>query len=130
MPRHLGGWRPDDARRNRIGVDVVQSYALQIERTFARIATPSGNPLMIANIESFNNKSHYIRVMDLATEGQLEIICRAFDQLLAQVRAASVHEAMTTLDGLLERKLERMPVLAKECLARAQLSDVTGGRIC
>ena len=112
------------------GADVFQFYALQIERIFARIATLSGNSLMIANIESFNNKSHYIRVMDLATEGQLEVICRAFDQLLAQIRSARVDEALTVLDGLLERKLARMPVLAKECLARAYLSDMTGGRIC
>ena len=112
------------------GADVFQSYALQIERVLLRIATLSGNPLMIASIESFNNKSHYIRVMDLATEGQLEIICRAVDQLLAQIRAERVDEALASLDRLLERKLERMPVLAKECLAHAYLSDVTGGRIC
>ena len=112
------------------GTDVFQSYAHQIERLFARIATLSGNPLMVSNIESFNNKSHHIRVMDLATEGQLEIICRAVDELVVQIRSARVDAAMALLDRLLARKLERMPTLAKECLARAYLSDVTGVRVC
>ena len=97
--------------------------AQRIERLYVAIAALSGNPLMVSCIRGFNDKSHYMRVMDLAAEGHLEQIRPELTRLVSSLKSRKTAEAVEQLDRLHRRKQENLPLLAREGLARAFLSN-------
>ena len=97
--------------------------ARRIEQLYVSIAALSGNPLMVSCIRGFNDKSHYMRVMDLAAEGHLEQIRPELTRLVSCLQRGKTAEALEQLDRLHRRKRENLPLLAREGLARAFLSE-------
>ncbi|WP_375595243.1 GntR family transcriptional regulator [Algihabitans albus] len=97
--------------------------ARRIERLYVTIAALSRNPLMVSCIRGFNDKSHYMRVMDLSSEGHLGQIRPELTRLVSNLRAGKTADAVKQLDRLHQRKHENLPLLAREGLARAFLSN-------
>ena len=100
-------------------------HATYIEHLSESIARVSENDEMIAIIRRFNDKSHFIRVIDLETPGNLKMVLEGVSRFLALLRAGDVAAAIDTVKGEFAKKDARMADLVKEALARIYLSAVT-----
>lgn len=102
-----------------------RAYATYIEHLFEAIAGVSENDEMISFISNFNSKSHFIRVIDLETQGDLKMIREELSGLVSLLQAGDVIAAVDSLQRQFEKKQARMAELVKEALARIYLSAVT-----
>lgn len=97
-------------------------YATYIEHLFEAIARVSKNEEMISIIANFNNKSHFIRVIDLETQGNLKVILEETKRLVSLLQAGDVTAAVDSLQRQFGKKQARMAELVKEALARIYIS--------
>ena len=97
-------------------------YATYIEHLFEAIASVSKNEEMISIISNFNNKSHFIRVIDLETQGNLKVILKETTKLVSLLQAGDVTAAVDSLQRQFGKKQARMAELVKEALARIYIS--------
>ena len=96
-------------------------YATYIEHLFEAIARVSENDEMISIVCNFNNKSHFIRVVDLETQGNLKMVLDEMSRLVALLHRGDVDAAIDNLSRQFEKKQARMADLVKEALARIYL---------
>ena len=96
-------------------------YATYIEHLFEAIARVSENDEMISIVCNFNNKSHFIRVVDLETQGNLKMVLDEMSRLVALLHRGDVDAAIDNLSRQFEKKQARMSDLVKEALARIYL---------
>ncbi|MCG8597665.1 MAG: GntR family transcriptional regulator [Kiloniellales bacterium] len=100
-------------------------YATYIEHLFETIAGVSENDEMISIISNFNNKSHFIRVIDLEIRGNLKMILEELSGLVSLLHAGNVAAAIDSLQRQFGKKQARMADLVKEALARIYISAAT-----
>ena len=103
-------------------------YATYIEHLFEAIARVSQNEEMISIISNFNNKSHFIRVIDLETQGNLKVILDETKRLVSLLQAGDVAAAVDSLQRQFGKKQARMAELVKEALGRIYLSATSPER--
>lgn len=96
--------------------------ATYIEGLFESIVRLSDNGEMIAIIDAFNNKSHFIRVIDLETDCDRARLREEVSELTSQLRAGNAVAAIENLNRQFDGVQERMADLVKEALARIYLS--------
>ena len=96
-------------------------YATYIEHLFEAIARVSENDEMISIVCNFNNKSHFIRVVDLETQGNLKMVLDEMSRLVALLHRGDVDAAIDNLSRQFQKKQARMADLVKEALARIYL---------
>lgn len=100
----------------------IQALAIEIERLFEAIVALSSNAIMKKIIQNFNDKSHFIRVIDLQIDQHFEDVLRDTRNLVSQIAAHEVPAALANLHHQFERKQACMADLAKNGLAQAYLS--------
>lgn len=108
------------------GYDLV---ARSVEQLYVTIASLSENLLMVSCIRGFNDKSHYMRIMDLAAEGHLEELRPTLTRLVFCLQNGKMAEAVEQLQRLHQRKQKKLPALAREGIAQAFLANGSEHRV-
>ncbi|MBV9565807.1 MAG: GntR family transcriptional regulator [Acidobacteriales bacterium] len=97
----------------------ASTQARLIEHVFERIGSLSGQEEMISIVRNFNDRSHFIRVVDLEWRN---LNIAASDEPMAIINALETGDASATLahiDRHFDRMVRELPALAKEALSRA-----------
>lgn len=105
-----------------------KARARYIEHLFERIAALSANDAMIDIIKNFNDRTHYIRMIDLETEINDQIIATDMLAFIAALERRDMSEAVSNLERQFTKKLDRMPALVKEGLVRNYISSIPAKR--
>lgn len=110
LPANLAGpLRADDA----------QSVAQFIEETFGRVAGLSRNQSLSVMIKNFNDRTHYVRVLDLELNERRSCLLQQTRSLFDNVRHHNRSEAIRNLQDQLRTNVASLPGLVKEGLVRS-----------
>lgn len=97
------------------GVDpsaAVRAFAAWIEELYVEIAELSGNPVMVDSIRSFNEHTHYVRLIDIGCNGpEIDADHR---RLIECLTAGKAEDAVATLRRHVDAVLARMDGLVKQ----------------
>jgi DNA-binding GntR family transcriptional regulator len=99
-------------------IDQIMSDACFIEEVFNNIAAMSRNHCLSMMIRNLNDRTHYLRLLDLET-GRRSQLLQQVQSLVGHVRSRNIAEASSNLNEQLQISLLRMPQLVKEGLARS-----------
>lgn len=109
---------PVNANRTDL-VDQIISDAHFIENVFENIAALSRNRSLSMIIRNLNDRTHYVRLLDLETEERRFQILHQIKCLVEQVGSRNIPDAIDNLHEQLRLELLHMPKLVKEGLARS-----------
>lgn len=98
--------------------DLLHSHATFLEQLYERIVSLARNDDMTATIRSFNDKTHYIRLLDLEAPGHLRQIAPSVFELIDQLLNADVGGVVRNLSVQSERLRDVLPDLIRDGLAR------------
>jgi DNA-binding GntR family transcriptional regulator len=90
-----------------------------IENALETIAALSCNRCLSMMIQNLNDRTHYIRLLDLEAEERRDQILQQIKRLVEQVADRNVPSAINNLREQLRLELLYMPKLVKEGLARS-----------
>ncbi|MFZ5791170.1 MAG: hypothetical protein ACOY3L_10765 [Pseudomonadota bacterium] len=99
--------------------DQAQICAAIVEDLFEAIVALSSKSTMRQIIATFNEKGHFIGVVDLRIEKNRDSILRDMRDLSARLAVRDIPAAVANLRRQLEKKNARMSDLAKASLAEA-----------
>ena len=99
--------------------DLLHSHAKFLEQLYERIVSLARNDSMTATIRGFNDKTHYIRLLDLETPGHLEQIAPMVFDLIDRLLNADVAGIGHNLSNQSERMKTVLPALIREGNARS-----------
>jgi DNA-binding GntR family transcriptional regulator len=94
-----------------------------VERLFKSIASLSNNNSLITLINNLNNRTHYVRVLDLEDETRRYESLLELRELINNINAQSVSDAVINLRRQLQGRLALIPDLVKEGLARCHAGE-------
>jgi DNA-binding GntR family transcriptional regulator len=100
-------------------VDEIVSDVQFIENAFESIAAASCNRCLSMMIRNLNDRTHYVRLLDLEMEERRSQILHRIKCLIEQVRSRNIPDAIDNLQEHLQLELLHMPKLVKEGLARS-----------
>lgn len=98
--------------------DLLHSHAMFLEQLYERIVSLARNDDMIATIRSFNDKTHYVRLLDLEAPGHLRRIAPAVFELIDLLLNADVGGVVRNLSAQSERLQGVLPDLVRDGLTR------------
>jgi DNA-binding GntR family transcriptional regulator len=100
-------------------LDQPLECARYVEQMWGRIAALSGNDVVTRAVSNANDRTHYVRMIDLEDVGRLLDTQRLIEELSVALHgnkvAAAIAIMKTDLDGL----IRRMPALVNEGISRA-----------
>ena len=105
-------------RVENVSDDLLHSHARFLEQLYERIVSLARNDDMIAAIRSFNDKTHYVRLLDLEAPGHLEWIAPAVFELIDRLLAADAPGVVRNLTAQSERLHGVLPRLVHDGLIR------------
>ena len=105
-------------RVENVSDDLLHSHARFLEQLYERIVSLARNDDMIAAIRSFNDKTHYVRLLDLEAPGHLERIAPAVFELIDRLLAADASGVVRNLAAQSERLHGVLPRLVHDGLTR------------
>lgn len=94
--------------------EIAREYALFIENINERIANLSGNGRVIRIIQQFNDRTSYVRELDLRRMSRLMEISVQIEELLTALGAGDAGSAVSHLEALLNLKLAALHDLVNE----------------
>jgi len=115
----------EDDRSISMTSDLCLRYAFFIEHLFERIATLSENDVMVAIIKNFNDRTHYIRMVDLEAPQNIEFILGGVARLINQLEQRDQGNVIETLEELFNAKFSRLTELVEKGLGRAHMSSIS-----
>lgn len=95
------------------------SRAKLIEDLYLRIATLTGNGVMLKSIGRFNGQTRFVRLIDLEAEGNFHEIAADMSSLISALERQDVTAAIANLRHQRDKKLARMGDLVSEGIARS-----------
>jgi DNA-binding GntR family transcriptional regulator len=101
--------------------DLVHSHTRFLEQLFERIGSLGQNESLLATVRSFNDKTHYVRLLDLEAPGHIDEIAPQVFNLIECLQNADIEGATENLARELARVRRVLPQLVKEGIARAQV---------
>lgn len=93
-----------------------------VEQVFVGIASASSNRSLVEIIDNLNDRTHYIRSLDLESPARWRDAALHIQLLIAHVRGQNVSSALDALQAEMERHVSEIPHLVKEGLLRAHAS--------
>ena len=99
--------------------DLLHSHAKFLEQLYERVVSLARNDSMTATIRSFNDKTHYIRLLDLEAPGHLEQIAPMVFDLIDRLLNGNVAGVAHNLSNQSERMRTVLPALIREGNARS-----------
>ena len=108
----------DDGRFDKIIDDASLQLSL-LEELFEGIASLSANHCLVSTIKNLNDRTHYIRLLDLEEAGRRQETARQNRDLIEKIKVCDMSGAAGGLQQQLQTNLARIPGLVKEGLARS-----------
>lgn len=99
--------------------DLVHSHAKFLEQLWERVVSVARNDSMLATIRSFNDRTHYVRLLDLRAPGHLDEIAPLVFGLIGRLQDGDVPGVAANLAEQAGRMRRVLPGLVKEGVARA-----------
>lgn len=102
-------------------LDAENSAALctTFERLFERIAALSGNMCLTKLLTNLLDRTHYVSVLDFEEESRRREAAKQLGGFVGNLAVGKVHAAVLILRRQLQEKMNRLPELVKEGLARS-----------
>jgi DNA-binding GntR family transcriptional regulator len=116
-----GGWLADTVS-DRHFEQTIDDAGLQlslVEGVIEGIASLSANHCLVSTIKSLNDRTHYIRMLDLEEASRRQETARQNRDLIEKIRICDMSGALGNLQQQLQANLARIPGLVKEGLARS-----------
>ena len=107
-----------DGKAVNITDDLIHSHTKFLEQLYERIVSLARNDAMTAAIRSFNDKTHYVRLLDLETPSHIERIGPGVFDLIDRLVKADVPGAVRALAAQSERLQGVLPALVRDGLTR------------
>lgn len=99
--------------------DLLHSHAKFLEQLYERIVSLTRNDSMVATIRAFNDRTHYIRLLDLEAPGHLEQIAPMVFDLVDRLLNADIAGVAHNLSNQSNRMKAALPALIREGNARS-----------
>src|ERR1043165_1495683 len=100
----------------------VGEHARRIERELESLAALSGNRVICGALRNANNRTHYVRMIDLEMAGRASQLEAELSDLSRAFRRGDSKTALRILRRSMEDEMSRMPTLIKEGLSRAYVA--------
>jgi len=140
---HVPQQQRDTSRRNgdhaagAISQDLVyarvKDQAEYVEKIYDRIASISKNRTMTVLARNANERTHYVRTIDMETTARLKEIVRNVEEVLSALQSRDASGAIAILERELQSQLDVMPDVVREGLGRAcgsRQSEVAASSRC
>jgi len=98
-------------------------FVRHVEEVSARIAALSENHVMMCALDNANDRTHYVRTIDLEDRRRRGDVQRSFQKLSLALQRNDTAAASAVLKGDLDKQIDRMPALVKEGISRAYASS-------
>ena len=93
-----------------------------VEQVLARIAALSENDVAMRTLDNVNDRTHYVRTIDLADPERSGEVRRSFEAFSFALQRKETPAALAILKGELNVQIDRMPTLVREGINRAYTS--------
>jgi len=93
-----------------------------VEHVLARIAALSENDVIMRTLDNVNDRTHYVRAIDLGDPQRPGEVRRGIEALSSAMRKKDTAVALAVLKTDLDGQIDRMPTLVKEGINRAYTS--------
>jgi DNA-binding GntR family transcriptional regulator len=93
-----------------------------VEQVSARIVALSESDVMMRALDNVNDRTHYVRVIDLGDPERSGEVRRSIEALSLALRKKDTAAALAVLKRDLDGQIDRMPTLVKEGINRAYTS--------
>jgi DNA-binding GntR family transcriptional regulator len=125
--KSLGDWLAEtvDDRHFEQTIDDAPLQLSLAEQLFERIASLSANHSLVSTIKSLNDRTHYIRMLDLEESWRGRETARQNRDLIEKIRICDMSGAVGNLQRQLQANLARIPGLVKEGLARGYAASTS-----
>jgi len=107
--------------------------ARYVEQVWDCIAALSGNDVLERAVSNANDRTHYVRMIDLEDAGRLLETQRLIEQLFVALHGNEVAAAVAIMKADLDGLIERMPALVNEGISRAYTASssvLTSSPLC
>jgi DNA-binding GntR family transcriptional regulator len=100
-------------------LDQPLECARYVEQVWGRIAALSGNDVLTRAVSNANDRTHYVRMIDLEDAGRLLETQRLIEELSVALHANKVAAAIAIMKTEFDGLIRRMPALVNEGISRA-----------
>jgi DNA-binding GntR family transcriptional regulator len=107
---------------SRVPLDQSGDYVRYVEQVSARIAALSENEAMMHALDNANDRTHYVRTIDLEDSERGSEVQRSIEELSFALRRKDAATGIAVLKRDLDEQIDRMPTLVKEGINRAYAS--------
>lgn len=104
---------------NRTTLDQPDEAVRYIEKASESVAELCHNDAMLRALGNMNDRTRYVRMIDLETVGRLTEVRSMLDELCLALQQGDVARAVAVLKNYRDELTERMPILVKEGISRA-----------
>ncbi|MCG8273816.1 GntR family transcriptional regulator [Aquamicrobium sp. NLF2-7] len=94
--------------------DRLRSICQTIELLYERIAGLTGNERLVRQMMEFNDRTHYVRQLDMRNEERHQETAAAMNELVTLLEAGDAQTAVHNLKQQFHRKHELIPTLVRE----------------
>ena len=113
------GARNGGAIGQEIVYEKVKDHAEYVEKIYDRIASISKNRTMTNLARNVNERTHYVRTIDMEASPRLKEIVRNVEEVVSALQCRDAMRAISILERELQSQLEVMPDVVREGLGRA-----------
>jgi DNA-binding GntR family transcriptional regulator len=98
---------------------VHAGQAIWFETMMTRVASLSQNRAVVHAIRNVNDRTHYVRAIDLERSDVIVATRHSIERLWRSLQRADIAEAVAALEHDRDGQIERLPTVIKEGLSRA-----------
>lgn len=98
-----------------------REHAWEFERCYSFLATQAENSLMTDLISNFNERTHYLRIIDLRMNYSSDQVRQLIDTFWHAVETSSSSSVMGVLETIFERKSRLMNDLVRNAVGHAYM---------
>jgi len=103
-------------------LDQLEDDVRWVEQVSARIAALSENDVMMSALDNVNDRTHYVRMIDLSDPERSGEVRRSFEAFSFALQRKETPAALAILKRELDVQIDRMPTLVREGINRAYTS--------
>jgi len=103
-------------------LDQLEDDVRWVEQVSARIAALSENDVMMSALDNVNDRTHYVRTIDLADPERSGEVRRSIEAFSFALQKKETPAALAILKRDLDAQIDRMPTLVREGINRAYTS--------
>lgn len=129
LPTNAPSWNPCSFQGH-LSKSIAPNDPCYIEQVFADIATASSNRCLAEIIDNLNDRTHYIRSLDLKSADRLRDTALHLQLLISHIKSKNTSGALDVLQAETARHVNEIPHLVKEGLLRAHASPAFSRLFC